>query len=459
MATLTAPVKPPRAWAELTRPATPTRWPARLLMLAMGINLGAVAALGIARLPFDLAVPGGLATWAGRMTGLLAEVLVLGMVLLVARVPWLESAVGQVRLVRWHRWLAPTALVAIIAHPLLLALGSAGQVRSWWTSLISLGSTTLDAVTGTTLFLLAAAVSIRVVRRRLPYEGWHLLHLTTYAAVIVAFGHQLSAGSTVLQGSLVRGWWTAQLVVVLALAVTYRVGLPLLRSARHGVRVQSLERWGSDVVTVTMKGRNLDRLGARGGQFLVWRFLDSRHWWRAHPFSLSAAPTNDTLRFSAREVGDGTRALSRLRPGTRVLVEGPYGALTDGARTGDKVLLIGAGLGIAPLRALLEELPDHVDTTVIDRASTVPGAILHHELQAVAAARPSTRLHLVTGPRGPVEHHAGPLSGQHLRDLVPDIEDRDVYLCGPAGLTMHLLVVLRDLGVPRDRISTESFDL
>lgn len=441
-----------------TRPAL-KRWPANALLLAMGVNLGAVLALGLARLPVDLAVPGGLATWAGRLTGLLAEVLVLGTLLLVARVPWLESAIGQDRLVRWHRWLAPATLVAIVAHPLLLALGSAGQVRSWWTTLMSLGSTTLDAVFGTGLFLLAAAVSVRAVRRHLPYEGWHLLHLTSYAAVVVAFAHQLSAGSTVLQGPLVRGWWTAQLLLVLALAAVYRVGLPLLRSARHGVRVQSVERHARDVVTVRMDGRDLDRLGAEGGQYLVWRFLDSRHWWRAHPFSLSAAPTNDTLRFSAREVGDGTRALTRLRPGTRVLVEGPYGVLTASARSADTVLLIGAGLGIAPLRALLEDLPDHVDTIVIDRASTASEAALHHELQAVAAARSSTRVHLVTGPRGPAERPDSPLSGHHLQALVPDIQDRDVYVCGPAGLTTHLLAVLRYLGVARDRIHTESFDL
>lgn len=459
MAALTAPTKPAGPGAGSAAPVTLRGWAARILMLAMGVDLGAVLAVGVARLPLDLTVPGGLATWSGRMAGLLAEVLVLGMVLLVARVPWLEGAVGQHRLVRWHRWLAPTALVAIIAHPVLLALGSAGQVRSWWTSVMLLGSTSLDAVTGTALFVLAAVASIRVVRRRLPYEGWHLLHLTTYAAVIVAFGHQLSAGSAVLQGSLVRGWWTAQLVVVLALAIVYRVALPLLRSTRHGIRVQSVERHGRDVVTVTMQGRNLERLRARGGQFLVWRFLDSRHRWRAHPFSLSAVPTNHTLRFSAREVGDGTRALSGLRPGTRVLVEGPYGVLTAGVRSGDKVLLIGAGLGIAPIRALLEDLADHVDAVVIDRESTPDEAALHHELQAIAAARANTRLHLVTGPRGPSGHPDSPLSDRQLRDFVPDIEERDVYMCGPPGLTTQLLAVLRNLGVPRARIHTESFDL
>lgn len=459
MAILTA-IPPPTAPAvSRDAPTGLRRWPAGLLLLLMGANLGAVAALGLARLPIDLQFPGGLATWAGRMTGLLAEVLVLSMVLLTARVPWLERAVGQDRLVRWHRWLAPSALVALVAHPLLLALGYGRSLGSWWPALLSLGSTTLDAVAGTALFMVAAVTSVRFVRRRLPYEGWHLLHLSTYAAVLVVFAHQLSAGSAVLQGALVRGWWTAQLVLVLTAATVFRVGLPLLRSARHGLRVTGVRREGRDVVTVTVAGRDLDRLTARGGQFLVWRFLDATHWWRAHPFSLSAAPTGGQLRLTAREVGDGTRALARLRPGTRVLVEGPYGVLTADARTRDRVLLIGAGLGIAPIRALLEDLPPEVDAVVLHRASAPADAVHQGELTALATSRPRTTVHLVTGPRGAADDPDGPLGPLPLRALVPDLASRDVYLCGPPGLTARLLGTLRQLGVPADRIHYESFSL
>lgn len=440
-------------------PAGLRRWPAGLLLLLLGANVGAVAALGLARLPVDLQLPGGLATWAGRMTGLLAEVLVLAMVLLAARVPWLEKAVGQDRLLRWHRWLAPTALVALVVHPLLLAFGYGRGLGGWWPALLSLGSTTLDAVAGTALFLVAAVTSVRLVRRRLPYEGWHLLHLLTYAAVLLAFAHQLSAGSTVLQGALVRGWWTAQLVLVLTAATVFRLCLPLLRSARHGLRVTGVRRESGDVVSVTVAGRDLDRLTARGGQFLVWRFLDATHWWRAHPFSLSAAPRGNQLRLTAREIGDGTRALVRLRPGTRVLVEGPYGVLAAAARTRDRVLLIGAGLGIAPIRALLEDLPVTVDAVVLNRASTPANAVHQGELTALADSRPATTVHLVTGSRSAAGDPAGPLGAWQLRALVPDLATRDVYLCGPPCLTAQLLSTLRQLGVPAGQIHAESFSL
>ena len=228
---------------------------------------------------------------------------------------------------------------------------------------------------------------MRLVRRRLPYESWHLLHLTTYAAVVLAFLHQLTAGSTVLQGTLVRTWWLAQLVAVLGVALTHRVLVPLWVSARHRLRVVEVVREADDVVSVVVRGRDVHLLGAHGGQFLVWRFLDRSHVWRAHPFSLSAAPRDDLLRLTARQVGDGTRDLQHLRPGTRLLVEGPYGIMTAQARQTERVLLIGAGLGIAPLRALLEDLPTSVDTVVLHRASRPNDAVLHGELRA-ARRRP-----------------------------------------------------------------------
>ena len=86
------------------------------------------------------------------------------------------------------------------------------------------------------------------------------------------------------------------------------------------------------------------------------RFLGGTGWTRGHPYSLSAAPDGRRLRITVKDLGDGSAALRRLRPGTRVLVEGPYGRLSARARTRRKVALIGAGVGVTPLRALAEEL-------------------------------------------------------------------------------------------------------
>jgi len=102
-----------------------------------------------------------------------------------------------------------------------------------------------------------------------------------------------------------------------------------------------------------------------------------------------------------------------------VLIEGPYGAFTQHARTTEKVALIGAGVGITPLRALLEDLPASVDATVVVRASKPDDIVLRHELRSSSPA--GRRL-----PRGRRIATQDRFDERALRKLVPDIDGRDV---------------------------------
>src|SRR6185295_20242921 len=120
--------------------------------------------------------------------------------------------------------------------------------------------------------------------------------------------------------------------------------------------------------SVYIRGRRLDALSARAGQYFRWRFLTSGCWWQAHPFSLSAAPNGQWLRLTIKEVGDHTEALRWLRPGVPVIAEGPSGAFTVDRRRSHSAVLIAGGSGIAPIRALLEELSR--GAVVIYRATT-----------------------------------------------------------------------------------------
>ena len=188
-----------------------------------------------------------------------------------------------------------------------------------------------------------------------------------------------------------------------------------------------------------MTGRRLDRLPVAAGQFFVWRFLDAPGWTRGHPYSLSAAPTGDTLRITVKDLGDGSRGSRTCGPGTRVAIEGPYGRLHGGVRTRRKVPLLAGGIGVTPLRALLEELPqDPGDVTLVYRASHERDLVFRAELEALADAR-GARVFYAVGPRVADRHswlpqEAARLSDEDaLRQLVPDIADHDVYLCGADG--------------------------
>jgi ferredoxin-NADP reductase len=222
--------------------------------------------------------------------------------------------------------------------------------------------------------------------------------------------------------------------------------------------VHQVVRETDDIVSIYVTGRRLDLLRAEAGQFFRWRFLTRRVWVQAHPFSLSAAPTSRMLRMTVKAVGDHTRALQHLRPGVRVIAEGPYGALTGVQRTRRRVLLIGAGIGITPMRALLEAMPGGPgDIALVFRGASSEGVVFQRELEELASRRQAV-VHLVLGPRVTCCSRHDALSAKRLRTLVPDIGRRDVYLCGPPGVLEATREALRDTGVPRRRIHIERFD-
>ena len=295
-------------------------------------------------------------TSLGRLSGLAAAVLLLAQVALMARVPVLEHAFGQDRLARAHRLVGFTSFDLMLVHVGLITWGyAAGELGSVpgtaWDLTVDYPGMLL-AVAGTACLVLVAVTSARAARRRLRYEAWHLLHLYAYLGVGLALPHQLWTGAQ-FTSSPARTffWWTVWAAVAAAVLV-WRVGLPVARNLRHQLRVAAVVPEAPGIVSVYVTGRRLDRLPVEAGQFLIWRFLGRAGWTRANPYSLSAAPDGHRLRITVEAVGDGSAAPASLRPGTRVLVEGPYGRLSARTRTQRTVALIGAGVGMAPIRAL-----------------------------------------------------------------------------------------------------------
>ncbi|MFD7285819.1 ferric reductase-like transmembrane domain-containing protein [Streptomyces sp. NPDC059863] len=391
----------------------------------------------------------------GRLTGLYAALLMAFQLLLVARLPFFDRRIGMDRLTSWHRWVGFGLLWLLLAHGVFIVFGYAqGSSMGPVDRLVDLAETVegvLRAVVALALIIMVGAVSARFARRRLAYETWHFIHLYTYLAVVLAFTHQIAAGSTFTASPTATAYWYTLWGAALASVFVGRVVLPLRRNLRHQLRVAAVVPESDHVVSVYVSGRDLDRLPARAGQFFLWRFLTRDRWWQANPFSLSAAPDGNRLRLTAKTAGDGTAALRQLKVGTRVFAEGPYGAFTTMHRTRPDTLLIAGGVGITPVRALLEELHGHV--VLIYRVATDQDAVLYDELTELAHAK-GAQLHLITGPSTPDR-----LAPHELGRLVPDVTERDVYVCGPPGMTTAVLRTLRQLGVPKPQIHAERFSL
>lgn len=437
------------------------------LQVATWLSVAAVIALFLSdgtATAFDSPAEGF--TTLGVLAGLVATDLLLIMLVLAARLPVIDRAIGHDRAMARHQQLGKPVLYLLLGHAVLLTTGYALSSRvnvfvEAWDMFTTLPDIPL-AFLGLALFLAVVITSLVIVRRRFRYETWYLVHLLAYAAVAVAIPHQFSVGGIFVVGSLQWAVWVLAYVAVGGALLYFRFVVPLVRSTRHGLRVSRIVAVAPGVVSIELVGRRLEELPAHAGQFLIWRFWQGGLWWHSHPFSLSAAPHSQGLRITVRDLGDGTARLGELRAGTRVSIEGPYGLFTEMARTSNRLVLVAAGIGIAPIRALLERArfaPG--EATVLLRGATDAHVFLLNEVAELCRLRGAT-LHVLTGSRPDGRTTWLPASaaaqGLSLRALVPDLAESDVYVCGPRSWSDLVVRDARRGGVPAHQIHYERFD-
>jgi predicted ferric reductase len=395
---------------------------------------------------------------AGRITGMIAGFILLAQVLLMSRVGWLERGMSSHALAVWHRELGGYLVVAVLAHMALITVGYAGDthtsvLHTTW-SLLTTAKDMISAFIATGILVAIGLLAIRSIRRVLPYEVWYYLHLTSYLVLLLSYGHQFADGQELMGNGFGRWYWISLYVFVLGCLAWGRVLAPVALNLRHRLRVVEVEPEGPDMVSIYIGGRRLTGLRARAGQYFRWRFLTRGCWWQAHPFSLSAAPNGQFLRLTVKVVGDHTRALQHLRPGVRAFAEGPSGAFTADRRIRPRALLIAGGSGIAPIRALLEELPP--GAVVIYRARNEDELAFREELEWLAEERSAQVWYVLGGRDDPWPKQVFTQRG--MRQLVPDVRRRDVYLCGPEGLVSTSVKTLRRMRVPRRQIHLDPFE-
>ncbi len=403
----------------------------------------------------------GMATAAGQLTALWGTFAALLELILLSRTPWLEHTVGTDRLIGWHRWVGFACLWLISGHIVFTTIGwgaTAGVgVIDEFVSLLLNSAYVLMAAVGFVAFVAVGLSSMRWARNRLSYETWYGLHLYAYIGIALAFLHALFVGTDFLADPVASAYWLALYAFAFGLILVFRVGSPIALNLRHRLFVAHVVPETVGTVSIYIGGHDLEALHARAGQFFQWRFLTGGGWWRAHPYSLSAMPDGRYLRITIKGQGIDSHLALQLRPGVRVFAEGPYGAFTADRLTRPSALFVAGGIGITPLRAMLDELPhDHGDIVLIYRASSWGDVAFRGELDAIATARRVRVIYLV-GRRSDPHMQGEPLSPESIARIVPDVAARDVFVSGSDGFISVVHSSLRKLGLRGDQVHAERF--
>lgn len=443
---------PPRQSAAQTRRMAPP---------VLGFVAGGTAVLWLVNGGLgQIGDPGGLWLIVGQLAGILAALAALAGLILVARPRRLERSEGLDKLWAWHRLAGITTVFALLVHGFASPVGFAGgSVGSAWSEFVSLltGSSWMVAATaGAALFFVIALTSWRRIRTRMSYEMWLGIHIGGYLAAILGFGHQLTLGTDFGVTAPVSHWWWIGLYALTGAVILWSRGGGIVQAFATGrARVVRVTTVAVDTVAIEMQvsGRRLRR--ARAGQFFMLRMLTPDLWWQAHPISLSARPRDGLLRFTVKLSGDGSEQMAAARPGTHVVLEGPYGRFTADRAEGRPVLLVGGGVGMTVIRAVLADCAPAQRPVVVARVPSAAHIPHLAEIRAMVADR-NGRLLIVDGPRN--QWPGGrPFAPGCLRAAIPDLTLRDTFICGPTALERDLERSLRGAGVAADRIHIEHF--
>lgn len=446
-------------------PPQPTRLPKPLRGRVLGTDL-VIITIGVPLIVLGLwladggvgLVTGstaGALTGIGQLAGLACGLAALAGLALAARPASVERRYGLDRMLGWHRWTGAIAAFGVALHAVaLLAAYSLRAGSNPWSQLVFLfGEDWLPAaIIGGALMLLVALTSWRWIKSRMAYETWYYLHVLGYLAVALALMHVLVQGSDFVGNPVAQGFWIALYVLVACVIVSGRM-LPLARSLARPLTVLEVTHLPDGSMSAWVGGRALRRMRATGGQFFSLRFAIRGLWWQTHPYSMSAAPFAEGLRFTFTP-GDDAAAFSRVRRGTKVWLEGPYGTFTA-ERAGERpVLLVAGGSGIAPLRAILEDLTPANRPVVLLRVSQRHDAWFVDELRQLTD-RLDGQLQLVVGPR--IALGQDPLGAPALLARVPDAASRVAFICGPTGMTRAARRGLLGASTPAAAIHTERY--
>jgi predicted ferric reductase len=401
-----------------------------------------------------------------RLSALIATNLLLVQVILISRAPWLEKVYGLDKTTRAHKRLGKPILYLLLLH--FVSSIVAYSVRNELNFFEELGSmlgeflSVVAALISLLAFVLIVISSLVAVRKRASYEVWYLIHLVSYVAIVLAIPHQLDLGSEIVGHPIGQMYWLSLYFFAAYNLIYFRVLAPILRSMRRNLQVSRVVPEKNNTTSVYVSGKKIEQFNAKAGQFFMLRVMTPSQWWRPHPFSVSAKPTKDYIRFTIGNRGDDTAKLQELKPGTRVMLEGPFGVFTEVVRTQPKVLLMAAGIGVAPIRALVASMAAKPgDVNVLYRVKDVNDAALLDELREICKTRGFT-LTLSDGPSATEREH---LSREELEkreidailSIAPDVAHNDVFICGPIAWSRSVEKTLRKLNVPKYAIHSEEF--
>ncbi|MFA3837428.1 globin domain-containing protein [Streptomyces aureus] len=222
--------------------------------------------------------------------------------------------------------------------------------------------------------------------------------------------------------------------------------------------------WYGEVVSHDLRTSDIAVVTVRPDQpypFLAGQYtsLETPWWpriWRHYSFA-SAPRSDGLLSFHVKAVPAGwvsNALVHRARPGDVIRLGPPSGSMTVDHSSDSGLLCLGGGTGIAPIKALVEDVAEHGQRR---RVEVFYGARTDHDLYDIDTMLRLQQTHPWLAVRPIVDQQAHLQLPDAVREYGP-WNEYDAYLSGPPGMIRNGVDALRDIGIPVDRIRHDSVE-
>lgn len=379
---------------------------------------------------------------------------------LTGRFKTLTAPYGIDVVYHFHRLISFVAFLFIFSHPVLLICASpvtAGLLNPvtapWW---ITAGSGGLAA------FAVVITTSLYRLQINLAYEHWRAIHgsLAVFAVALSIF-HIAGVGYYVAEP--VKHWlWIGMMIAWLFALLSVRLLKPLLM-LRSPYTVTEVRKERGDSWTLTLRADGHSGMAFQPGQFAWLTLGRSPFSIREHPFSFSSsAMHSDRIGITIKELGDFTSKIGEVATGTRAYLDGPYGTFSIDRHPAPGYVFIAGGVGITPIMSILRTMSQRRDQRpllLFYGNRTWEEATFREELEELRSTLNLRIVHILNEPPEGWEGEQGYLTVDTLARHLPEQRlEHEYFVCGPYPMQMAVKGALGKLGLPLERVQSESFN-
>jgi predicted ferric reductase len=429
-------------------------WP--LVILAVGLPLVRWATI----VPLDVRFASPVQTLLslGQITGIIGLILYAINLILSTRLRIFEDLFGGLnRVYIVHHILGGVALIALMLHPLLLALRLAPS--SLRTAALFLIPQLDNLPVAYGIVALAGMIGLLYLTFfvTLPYRLWLATHKFLGAFFFFGGAHVLLVPSR-LYNDNVLGYYMLVFIALGCLAFLYRTVLPRVFIRRYGYIVRSATPLAKGVIQIDMVPARR-AMNFKAGQFIFVSFRQkgiSTEW---HPFTVSSAPRDAALSITMKSLGSYTKFLNQMQgglAGSHVWVEGAYGRFSFRNFKSNRQVWIAGGIGITPFLSMARDLGSTACAIDLYYAVRTEAELVDLALlQQVSVAGSMQSLRVIPF----ISEKQGHLTADYINLTSGGLVDKDILVCGPPMMTKTLKEQLRALGVKKRQIHSEEFSM